>query len=587
MAKNDETIFDATYTILDIGFMVGDAQLLINCKDCIWDGKAAITALKNIEKTSGINLSEATNDSIYEQLEAYDNALSQVESVKAKYNEYSNYYRAYIDTINRKNAGEEGLDYFISTLKNNCDIKRDEALQASNSVNDILKNIKILNSITETNVNEEQVIYHIDLDNITPCIIAGVLDKIISACEEIISVLNKPTYNDVVIVTELGGTRQNYVQAPNRKLTTTLHFGAARNRIKTNLEKLINYTKRVKTKVENHITYITKFENNEVVEIYAEGQTPAKEPETKKEPKTYTVKRGDTLIAIASAYGITWQELYNANKDNAKAIPNGDYKQLVVGENLVIPGQYNTITEDTVTTKPIDVINNKLPEIESSSFTKLETYSDLNKTNWSVNASTIDMDDLSTPMIIKNVKGDIMMVDKDGAPITISQAYSGQNGHRGTDFIGGSNDYGTKIHALGPGIVIAAEGDDEWNDGYGNYVRVLHETTEGDKVVYVEAIYEHLADVNVQTGDVIDGNEHIGTMGNSGNVRGQTGIHLHMEVAKVPLTEEEVEGKDAKELLAYIQEKGIDTAHTSEDGYVLYDMGKYYKDKGYLKGEGV
>ncbi|MBQ6817519.1 MAG: M23 family metallopeptidase, partial [Bacilli bacterium] len=528
------TLDKLTTDILDIGFFVGDAQLLINFDDCIWDGKAAIIALKNIEQTAKIKPIEATNDSIYEQLELLKRALAQVDSVKTKYSLYEATYRAYIDTINKKNAGEDVSDYILMTLKNNLAQHQTEATNASKNVNDMLAIIKGLKSLTETNINKEHDLYYINLDRVTPEIVSGVLNRIISTCEEIKSDLNSTKFNDVVITIELGGTRQNYVEAYNtRTITTTLHFGAARSKIQTNLEKLINYTKKIKNKVENHIDYITKFENNETVEIYVEGQAPTKGTETKEEPKKYTVKKGDTLIAIASAYGITWQELYNANKNNEKVLPNGDYKKLVVGENLVIPGQYNTVTIDTVVTKPVDVINDKMPEIENYEFTQMKTYNDLNKTNWAVNASAIDMDDLAAPMILKNVNGDIMMVDKSGKdPITISDSYSGSgaNDHRGTDFIGGSNDYGTPIQALGPGIVIAAEGGNEWNKGYGNYVRVLHEKTEGDEVVYVEAIYEHLSKVNVATGEVIDGNEAIGEMGNSGNVRGQTGIHLHMEV---------------------------------------------------------
>ena len=47
---------------------------------------------------------------------------------------------------------------------------------------------------------------------------------------------------------------------------------------------------------------------------------------------TYTVKAGDTLSRIAGRFGITLQELIDANKD---VIPNPD--QLQIGDVLTIP----------------------------------------------------------------------------------------------------------------------------------------------------------------------------------------------------------------------------------------------------------
>lgn len=51
----------------------------------------------------------------------------------------------------------------------------------------------------------------------------------------------------------------------------------------------------------------------------------------------YTVKSGDNLSSIASKYGTTWQELYNANKQTIGSNPNLIY----AGTNLTIPGQSN------------------------------------------------------------------------------------------------------------------------------------------------------------------------------------------------------------------------------------------------------
>ena len=49
-------------------------------------------------------------------------------------------------------------------------------------------------------------------------------------------------------------------------------------------------------------------------------------------PKTYTVKKGDTLSGIAAKYGTTWQKLYEKNKSVIGSNPN-----------LIYPGQVLTI----------------------------------------------------------------------------------------------------------------------------------------------------------------------------------------------------------------------------------------------------
>ncbi|NNL48237.1 MAG: LysM peptidoglycan-binding domain-containing protein, partial [Acidimicrobiia bacterium] len=49
---------------------------------------------------------------------------------------------------------------------------------------------------------------------------------------------------------------------------------------------------------------------------------------------TYTVASGDSLSAIAARYGISWQELYEANR----ALIGGDPNLIQPGQVLVIPG---------------------------------------------------------------------------------------------------------------------------------------------------------------------------------------------------------------------------------------------------------
>lgn len=50
--------------------------------------------------------------------------------------------------------------------------------------------------------------------------------------------------------------------------------------------------------------------------------------------KTYTVQKGDTLSGIGSKYGISWQKIYDANKNIIGSNPNKIY----AGQKLIIPG---------------------------------------------------------------------------------------------------------------------------------------------------------------------------------------------------------------------------------------------------------
>ena len=58
---------------------------------------------------------------------------------------------------------------------------------------------------------------------------------------------------------------------------------------------------------------------------------------------TYTIQRGDTLSGIASKYGTTWQELYNANKGVIGSNPNLIYS----GTVLTLPGTEQQATQST------------------------------------------------------------------------------------------------------------------------------------------------------------------------------------------------------------------------------------------------
>lgn len=62
-----------------------------------------------------------------------------------------------------------------------------------------------------------------------------------------------------------------------------------------------------------------------------------------------------------------------------------------------------------------------------------------------------------------------------------------------------------------------------WNRGYGCYIQIDHGNG-------VKTLYGHHSVLLVSPGDYVEAGQTIGLMGNTGNVRGVTGIHLHFEI---------------------------------------------------------
>ena len=77
------------------------------------------------------------------------------------------------------------------------------------------------------------------------------------------------------------------------------------------------------------------------------------------------------------------------------------------------------------------------------------------------------------------------------------------------------------IYASSNGVVIKAQGG--WNGGYGNMVIIDHGNG-------FKTLYAHNEKLYVKVGDKVTQGQTIAWMGNTGRVRGKTGIHLHFEL---------------------------------------------------------
>ena len=235
---------------------------------------------------------------------------------------------------------------------------------------------------------------------------------------------------------------------------------------------------------------------------------------------TYTVQNGDTPGKIASEFGISINTLIWANNlKNGNLIKPG--QELVI---LPVSGiQYTVKSGDT------------LGKIAST---------------YKVDAAKIqEFNGLSGDIL---VKGEVLIIP-DGKMTTVaSAAKSGAATAEGTEITNAdvtstkgyfifpttglnwgelhpynavdiANHCGTPVYAAASGIATLAIGNNAWNSGYGNYIKIQHPNGS-------LTLYAHLSVVSIKEGQSVTQGQVIGAIGNTGNVTGPTGCHLHFEI---------------------------------------------------------
>lgn len=95
---------------------------------------------------------------------------------------------------------------------------------------------------------------------------------------------------------------------------------------------------------------------------------------------------------------------------------------------------------------------------------------------------------------------------------------------------------GTSIYASAEGLVEEVGSPKEWNGGAGGFIKISHPLNglNGN----IETFYAHTSKNLVQAGDYVSRGEEIALIGNTGNVNGPTGCHVHFGVfgARHPFT---------------------------------------------------
>ncbi|OGH87797.1 MAG: hypothetical protein A3J93_05180 [Candidatus Magasanikbacteria bacterium RIFOXYC2_FULL_42_28] len=246
---------------------------------------------------------------------------------------------------------------------------------------------------------------------------------------------------------------------------------------------------------------------------------------TRTEPVEYIIEAGDNLGSIANRFGVSLATILWENKLTERSILRLGQKIII----LPVTGVTHKVVKGDVVSKLAKTYRTE--ETKIIEFNKLEENGGgLVAGNFIIipdgvkPASAVPASARITPTV-----GNVTRPPASAAAPTasgfvwpagvrvITQYYNWN--HHAIDIAGGN--FKTPIYASKAGTVVVSQCG--WNGGYGCYVTLDHGGG-------VRTIYGHNSKLLVSVGDYVGTGETIALMGNTGNVRGKTGIHLHFEV---------------------------------------------------------
>lgn len=262
-------------------------------------------------------------------------------------------------------------------------------------------------------------------------------------------------------------------------------------------------------------------------EIQLKTNIPADKP--RYEPEEYRVVRGDSVFAIAEAYGLKPETILWANYD----VLQDDPHSLAPGMVLTIPptdGIYyqwkETDTLETVSNEFQAAIDDILnypgndidltdPKIESGSWVMVPG-GEREFVQWLV--PTVARGASGTSSTNQSSCGGGAVGGGGFTWPAGNNFLSGNDywsGHLGIDIAAGE---GAPVYAADSGVVTMAAGG--YNYGYGNVVQIDHGNG-------YSTVYAHLSSYFVSTCQSVSAGQQIASAGNTGNSQG---AHLHFEV---------------------------------------------------------
>lgn len=222
----------------------------------------------------------------------------------------------------------------------------------------------------------------------------------------------------------------------------------------------------------------------------------------------YKVQKGDTLLSIASDFGISLNSIIWAN--------NIKNETIIPGQELVILPVSGVIHE-VKTGQTVD----ELASLYSADSQKIIEFNHI-KNNVLKPGETIIVPDGKMPQSqLKSIKATAYASSLPSYPNYYLIPTTGINWGilHSVNAVDIANRCGTPVIASAEGLVVNAD----WDSGYGTFIKIQHPNS-------TETLYGHLSKVFIKTGDYVTAGQLIGNIGNTGKVQGVTGCHLHFEV---------------------------------------------------------
>lgn len=242
----------------------------------------------------------------------------------------------------------------------------------------------------------------------------------------------------------------------------------------------------------------------------------------------YSVQPGDTLVSVASSFGISPQTIIMENKLNQST--------------SLKPGQELTIlptTGITYTLKESDTLDSilkkyKISEDDFLDANNIESFDDLEiGATIIIPLQNVNIPQPKAPSRFIKDESNKIALSKATAPAdfvggiisfvwptiprSITQGFSSR--HRGIDISDSKMD---AIYAAADGFVEVSGYE---ANGYGNTIVINHGNG-------FKTRYGHASELYVHAGDFVKAGQGIAKQGRTGRVRGATGIHLHFEIIK-------------------------------------------------------
>ncbi|TSC89806.1 MAG: peptidase M23 [Parcubacteria group bacterium Gr01-1014_3] len=220
----------------------------------------------------------------------------------------------------------------------------------------------------------------------------------------------------------------------------------------------------------------------------------------------YKVQKGDSLSKIAANFGISLNTIFWANQSVKNSIKPG--QEIVI---LPVSGVLHQVEDgDTV---------DSLVELYGAPREKILKYNKI--------VGGYLKPGVTVVIPGANPKKGLTTVSVKDLPSypgyfilpTIGWNWGNLHNYNAVDI---ANSCGTPVYAAAEGLVADAKSYG-WNGGYGHYIEIEHP----NKAI---TRYSHMQKNAVSTGDYVVQGDLIGYIGNTGNVHGPTGCHLHFEV---------------------------------------------------------